>query len=107
MPKRIMRDELEDLLMSLCDAVDWLDGDRRQKQKTVETHESTIAGLEARLAYYENPNAPPSPDSPEWKRQKRKKKAAAKTPPRSTAASRHGKRTRRFCAYNPKPRQPC
>lgn len=89
MPKRITRDELEDLLMSLCGAVDWLYDDREQKQETIETHEATIARLEARLAYYENPNAPPSSDSLEWKRRKReKKKAAAKAREEGTAPPR-------------------
>lgn len=89
MPRRITRDELEEVATSLCGAVDDLYDELSQEREKLEKSESDVALMRARLEYYENPNASPSSNSLEWKKQKRdKKRAAAKAREEGTAPPR-------------------
>lgn len=71
--------------------------ERKRERKEWEAEHAANVQMRARLQYYENPNAPPSTNSLEWKKQKRdKKKAAAKAkkegkaPPRKKPGGRRG-----------------
>ena len=81
----------------LSEIVDYLSSELEHERNEREAEHAANVQMSARLQYYENPNAPPSTNSLEWKKQKRdKKKAAAKAkkegkaPPRKKPGGRRG-----------------
>ena len=98
--RRPTNSELDAALSSAMDTISSLRSERDELLQRVDSQDRAIASLQQapesvlrKMAYYENPNSPPSADSLEWKERKRQKARERKDgngPPKGKPGGRIG-----------------